>query len=141
MEHESLDRTLVDSWLGNMETATLTEVAGMNEDGGDENFDELLEACESSFESQVLHAIRDQGFDLPDEAQKVIYDGNEPVTKPDFFYERSGSSIAVFVDGPAHEKDYVKEDDEHKRTKLKRMGYRVIAITDLDQVEEVWSNI
>jgi hypothetical protein len=124
-----------------METATLTEVAGPSENGGGENFDELLEACESSFESEVLHAIRDEDFELPDEAQKVIYDGDEPVTKPDFFYQRPGRSIAIFVDGPSHEKDYVKQDDEQKRKRLKRMGYRVIPITDINQVQEVLKRI
>jgi hypothetical protein len=140
-EHEFLDRTLVESWLEGMETATLTEVAQTSAGGDSENFDELLEACESSFERDVLHTLRDEGFELPDEAQKVIYDGDEPVAKPDFFYERSGRSIAVFVDGPAHEKDYVKEDDEQKRTRLKQMGYRVIPISDISQVSEFWKNI
>jgi hypothetical protein len=141
MEHESLDRTLVDSWLEEMDTATLTEVAGTSEDGSDKNFDELLEACESGFEREVLRIIQDEGFELPDEAQKTIYDGNEPVAKPDFFYERPGRSIAVFVDGPAHEKDYVKEDDERKRNRLKQMGYRVIPISDSSQVSETWGNL
>jgi hypothetical protein len=140
-EHEYLDRTLVGSWLGNMETATLSAVATAGSDRSDGNFDELLEACESSFERDVLHAIRDGGFELPDEAQHVIYDGDEPVAKPDFFYERAGSSVTVFVDGPAHEKDYVKEDDERKRKRLKRMGYRVIPVTDVSEVPDVWDQI
>jgi hypothetical protein len=140
-EHEFLDRTLVGSWLDDMQALTLTEVAGTGSEPDGERFNDLLEACESSFEREVLHAIRDQGFELPDEAQKTVYDGDEPVTRPDFFYERTGRSVAVFVDGPAHKKDYVKQDDEHKREKLKRMGYRVVAVTDLSQVEEMWNNI
>ncbi|MFC7116729.1 hypothetical protein ACFQH2_19730 [Natronoarchaeum sp. GCM10025703] len=120
-----------------METAPLTEQAGESDDEDKGNFDKLLEACESSFEREVLHTIRDQGFELPDDAQKVIYDGDEPVAKPDFFYERPGRSIALFVDGPAHEKDYVKEDDEQKRTRLKQLGYRVVPITDIEQVPNV----
>jgi hypothetical protein len=124
-----------------MQALSLTEVAGTGSEPDDERFNHLLEACESSFERDVLHAIRDQGFELPDEAQKTVYDGDEPVTRPDFFYERTGRSVAVFVDGPAHKRDYVKQDDEHKREKLKRMGYRVVAVTDLSQVEEMWNNI
>ena len=138
-EHEFFDRELVQTWLDSMESGTLTEVAGEGDEGS--NFMELLNACESSFEEDVLHAIRDGGFELPDEAQHVIYDGDEPVTKPDFFYDRTGTSIAVFVDGPDHEKDYVKEDDERKRTRLKRMGYRVIAVTDINQVPDIWETI
>jgi hypothetical protein len=45
------------------------------------------------------------------------------------------------VDGPDHEKDYVKEEDERKRKRLKRMRYRVIAVTDASQVSEVWETI
>jgi hypothetical protein len=135
-EHESLDRTLVESWLKNMETAILEELAREGREKNNEKFKELLEKCDSSFERDVLRVIRDEGFELPDEAQKVIYDGNEPVAKPDFFYERTGRSIAVFVDGPSHKKDYVKQDDDEKRTRLKAMGYRVVPITDVEQVSE-----
>jgi hypothetical protein len=140
-EHEFLDRTLVDSWLGNMETASLSQVAAESENEDDGTFDELLNNCESSFERDVLHTVRSQGFELPDEAQKVIYDGDEPVAKPDFFYDRTNRSIAIFVDGPAHEKDYVEKDDERKRTRLKQMGFRVIPISDISQVPEVWETL
>jgi len=34
----------------------------------------------------------------------------------------------LFVDGPAHDEDYVKRDDDEKRKKLKALGYRVYAI-------------
>ncbi|WP_199174791.1 hypothetical protein [Halegenticoccus soli] len=85
-----------------MEEATLSEVEG-------ETFDqvhylELREAIESSFEEAVLKAIRDNSYPLPDKVQHIIYDGNEPVAKPDFFYKSRGPPIAVFVDGPDHEK-------------------------------------
>jgi DNA-directed RNA polymerase subunit M/transcription elongation factor TFIIS len=138
-EHELFDRTLVETWLDTMETGTLTEISGEGATGGE--FAELLEACDSSFEREVLHAIRDGNFELPNEAQHIIHDGDEPVAKPDFFYERSGSSVAVFVDGPDHEKDYVKKDDKQKRNQLKRLGYRVISVTDIGQVPEVWDTI
>ncbi|MFP9192772.1 DEAD/DEAH box helicase [Natrialbaceae archaeon A-CW1-1] len=138
-EHELFDRGLVESWLEGMEPATLSEV--MSTSGDDSSFTELLEACDSSFEREVLHAIQDSGFKLPDEAQYVVYDEDEPVAKPDFFYNQEGTPIAVFVDGPDHEKDYVKGDDQRKRKRLKRMGYRVVTITDVSQVPEVWETI
>jgi len=138
-EHELFDRVLVESWLKDMQSAALSEVAGESDSGGD--FAELLDACDSGFEREVLNAIRDGGFELPDEAQHTVYDGDEPVAKPDFFYDRSGSSVAVFVDGPDHVKDYVSEEDERKRSRLKRMGYRVIPVTDISQVPELWETI
>jgi hypothetical protein len=140
-EHELLDRTLVESWLENMEAASLSQIIEESEDRDDGKFDELLSNCESSFERDVLHSVRNQGFELPDEAQKVIYDGDEPVAKPDFFYKRPGRSVAIFVDGPAHEKDYVKQDDKQKRTRLKQMGFRVIPISDISQVPEIWETL
>jgi hypothetical protein len=138
-EHSLFDRTLVDGWLKSMKTAGLSEVSGDTEN--ETEFTELLDACESSFERDVLYAIRDGSFELPDEAQHTIYDGDEPVAKPDFFYDREGTPIAVFVDGPVHKKDYVKKDDEQKRTRLKRMGYRVVPIDEISQVPEVWETI
>jgi hypothetical protein len=138
-EHELFDRTLVNGWLETMEIAGLSKVSDETED--ESGFEELLNACDSSFEREVLHAIRDGGFELPDEAQHTIYDSDEPVAKPDFFYHREETPIAVFVDGPVHEKDYVKKDDEQKRNRLKRMGYRVVPIDDISQVPEVWETI
>jgi hypothetical protein len=139
MEHEFLDRTLVDSWLESMSVADLEEVA--TDTGEEKDFDALLAACDSGFEREVLQEIRDGGFELPDDAQYVVYDGDEPVAKPDFFYERPGASIAVFVDGPAHQKDYVKEDDDKKRNQLRQMGLRVIEVTSVEDVDEIWESI
>jgi ATP-dependent helicase YprA (DUF1998 family)/ribosomal protein L37AE/L43A len=138
-EHNFFDRELVEPWLAAMEDASLTELESEGSKGGD--FEELYATCESSFEREVLEAVNDQGFALPDEAQHTIYDGNEPVTKPDFFYDRPERPIAVFVDGPDHEKDYVQQDDDRKRSRLKRMGYRVISVNDLGQVPQIWESI
>ncbi len=38
------------------------------------------------------------------------------------------SKICVFINGPDHDKDYVKVDDEKKRMKLKKLGYRVLSV-------------
>ena len=48
------------------------------------------------------------------------------IAKPDFYYKKE--KITLFVDGPAHDEDYVKKDDEEKRKKLKALGYRVYVI-------------
>jgi hypothetical protein len=42
----------------------------------------------------------------------------------------------VFVDGPDHDKDYVKESDKKKREQLDGLGYRVFIVRydeDLDE--------
>jgi len=35
----------------------------------------------------------------------------------------------MFVDGPPHDKDYKMKDDEQKRNELRKLGYRVFAIS------------
>jgi very-short-patch-repair endonuclease len=45
------------------------------------------------------------------------------IAKPDFYYKQQ--NIALFIDGPPHDEDYVKKDDIEKRNKLKALGYRV----------------
>jgi len=58
--------------------------------------------------------------------QHIIYDKDIRIAKPDFYYKQQ--NIALFVDGPSHEEDYVKRDDAEKRKKLKALGYRVYTI-------------
>ena len=98
----------------------------------------LLSQCGSSFERTVLEKLSNEGIPLPNAAQKIVYDGDIPIAKPDFFYEIQ--NIAVFVDGPPHERDYVQRDDEVKRNKLREMGYRVFEIR-YDNVDEDIENL
>ena len=87
----------------------------------------LKEKCDTNLEKEVLDAIYKSGLKLPDDAQIVICDGDNPVVKPDFLYESLGSKgLCVFVDGPDHEKKSVKKEDETKRRWLKANGYRYI---------------
>jgi very-short-patch-repair endonuclease len=86
-----------------------------------------MEACESSLEKEALQKIVRKELKIPDSAQKIIYDDDgAPIAKPDFYYE--DATLAVFVDGPAHDRDYIKQDDEQKRSKLKELGCRVHVI-------------
>ncbi|MGC9346933.1 MAG: DEAD/DEAH box helicase [Anaerolineae bacterium] len=117
--HELLDRTLVLPWLQSL--ADLSVDAVVSED----RFGALVEQCGSDLERQVLMAIRDRALPLPDEAQKVIYDGDEPLVIADFYYE---PRIVVFVDGSPHYRDYVQAADARKRRRLKALGYRVVVV-------------
>ena len=99
-----------------------------------DRYSELEKKCDSGFEIQVLHEIKKRGYRLPDEAQKVIHEGDEPITIADFFYN---PNVSVFVDGPDHEKDYVKHADTRKRNRIKSLGYRVLLIKSIDDVIQV----
>jgi very-short-patch-repair endonuclease len=122
-EHEKLDRNLVLPTLRKLESAQATQVPPVNQE---QKLAELLKTCESELERNVLKRIATEGLPLPDKGQQIIYDGDVRIAKPDFYYKEE--KITVFVDGPAHDEDYVKKDGEEKRKKLKALGYRVYVI-------------
>jgi replicative superfamily II helicase len=130
-EHELLDRNLVLPGLCGMESVRIERVIDM---GGERKMQELLLGCDSGFERKVLEELNDRRIMLPDSGQKIIYDGDVPVAKPDFYYERL--NIVLFVDGPPHDKDYIQKDDEIKRMSLREMGYRVFSIRYDEDLEE-----
>ncbi|MBA7532817.1 hypothetical protein ES705_25047 [subsurface metagenome] len=100
----------------------------------DRGFKELLDKCDSNLEKGVLIKIKELELRIPDEAQKIIYDEDKPIAKADFFFK---PNIVLFVDGPAHEKDYVKEDDERKRDELRGLGFRVFAVNSAKDIEDI----
>ena len=61
-----------------------------------------------------------------------MYDKETPVAEADFFYK---PNVVIFVDGDPHEKDYVKKADETKRDKLRALGYTVVSIKNIEDVE------
>ncbi len=122
-DHEKLDRNLILPTLRLLENAKTNHTPPANQK---QKLEELLKACDSELERTVLQKIADEGLPLPDEAQHIIYDKDVRIAKPDFYYKQQ--NIALFVDGPAHEEDYVKKDDEEKRKKIRALGYRVFAI-------------
>ncbi len=122
-EHGKLDRHLILSTLKQLETATVTHIPPANQQ---QKLDDLLKSCDSELERTVLRKIVEKGLLLPDEAQHIIYDKDVRIAKPDFYYRQQ--NIALFVDGPPHDEDYVKREDAEKRRKLKALGYRIYAI-------------
>ena len=134
IEHSRLDRNLVLPSLRSLDKATIE--ASVSADGIDEDhYQSLLSKCQSGFEKAVLAKLREEDFRLPEKAQETLYDGNHvPIAIADFFYN---PNIVVFVDGPDHDKDYVKKGDKEKRKRLKSMGYRVFPIRSVDDVERL----
>ncbi|MEF8825369.1 MAG: helicase-related protein [Halapricum sp.] len=137
-EHELLDRTVVRPWLNRAAEAILGSETGEPDNG---RYDELRLACESTLEQEVLKAVHDAGFELPDEVQHTIYDDGEPIARADFYYERPSRSIVIFVDGPDHDKEHIEEDDKRKRRQLRKMNYRVISVREPSEVDEVWKTL
>jgi len=127
-DHLVLDRNLAIPYLKELYDKRKDLVfVPVNVVNNEEKLESLNEKCDTNLEKEVLAAIYKSGLKLPDDAQTVIYDDNKPVVKPDFFYESLGSKgLCVFVDGPDHEKESVKKEDETKRRWLKANGYRYI---------------
>jgi len=120
-DHDRLDRRLVLPFLQSLRDLAIEPV--QTEAGP--ALEELAARCDSDLERQVLQAIHARGLPLPGEAQKVLYDGDEPVAIVDFVY---APRIVVFVDGSPHHLDYVQAADDWKRKRLKARGYRIVVI-------------
>ncbi|HYN44437.1 MAG TPA: DEAD/DEAH box helicase [Candidatus Limnocylindrales bacterium] len=129
IEHEKMDRHLVIPFLRKLTNISIQPLS-ISQSG--KTLDELMNKCQSNFERNVLFEIQKRNINLPDEAQKIISDKDIPIASADFFYK---PDIVVFVDGSPHEKDYVQKADEEKRRKLKALGYRIISIKKMDDVE------
>lgn len=128
MEHGLLDRHLALAFLGRYRSFRIEPEVE------EDTLEKLKSMCDSDFERAVLDKIVGLGLRIPDKAQKILYKGGIAIAKPDFFYD---PNIAVFVDGPVHEKEYVKEDDKKKRDTLRALGYTVISITDVNEVGNI----
>jgi len=87
----------------------------------------------------VLKRINEAGLPLPDAGQENIAEGDKIVARPDFIYRSNGHPILIFVDGPDHDTDAQRRDDEKKRDRLDLMGYTVFAISYRDE-EDRWIN-
>jgi hypothetical protein len=139
-EHPLFDRNLVIPWLRATQSMSLESIAS---EGDQEQFKTLLEICESQLEREVLETVWNEGLQLPDAAQKTIYDDDEPVVEADFYFEADGRAqpVVVFVDGPVHEKEHIEQADKKKRRRLLRMNHRYVSISDPEEVLEVWTGI
>lgn len=131
-EHENLNRNLV---LPVLKVLSGSDVQKSLDSTTSTNYTNLMAKCDSLFEKQVLEAIRSNGIRLPDDAQYLIVVDGVSIAKPDFVYTK-GKSIAVFVDGPDHDKESIKKDDEGKRQTLDLSGWMVFVIRHDDNIEE-----
>jgi superfamily II DNA or RNA helicase/rRNA maturation protein Nop10 len=140
-EHELIDRSLVLPFLRLLQKSSFEESSLQSRK---DKLDELLKTCGSRLERDILLRLAKENLPLPDFGQHVIYEGDTKIAKPDFFYKQK--NIALFIDGPPHDKDYVQKDDYQKRKELKDRGYRVFSISyanidaDYNRFKEVLLN-
>ncbi|HQG29558.1 MAG TPA: DUF1998 domain-containing protein, partial [Candidatus Ozemobacteraceae bacterium] len=132
-EHEQIDRRNPDFLAVMCHLAHVQgrkAVDGLTPDG---QFEQLLAKCESGLEKAWLTAVRDNGYHLPDEAQRLL---SEFETRPDFLYR--DRQIIVYIDGPHHESDARKKIDQAQARRLMNAGYEVIRFP---KERETWPDI
>ncbi|NJO91530.1 MAG: DUF1998 domain-containing protein [Chloroflexia bacterium] len=120
-DHKKFNRYLVKDFL--LELAIISDIETTEDDNV--LFDSFMQQAASTLEKSVFRLIKERGIKLPVELHKVISKDGEPIAEADLYYD---NKVCVFIDGPDHDKDYVKVDDERKRKKLKSLGYKVIII-------------
>ena len=132
--HSILNRTIVKDFL--IDLSQFTD----SKNSQDDNmiYQTFLQQCASELEKEFLRKVKEKKLPMPSEIHKVISSGGVPIVEADFYYEKL--RLCIFIDGPVHEKDFVREDDRKKREKLKNLGYNIIVIKgdlDLGELEGV----
>lgn len=131
-DHRFLDRKLLpdllSAWLdGALETAP-------TERPRHEHVEALRALTQSSLERKWLDFVADHGLTLPTHGQFLI----EGVgASADFFY--GGHSLAVFVDGPSHDKPAAREADAETDTQLENAGYFVLRFPHDQDWQDIFS--
>lgn len=87
----------------------------------DELFERLREKCDSGLERDWLTTVRNAGYHLPDDAQRLLLSYS---TRPDFLYTEK--QVLIFIDGPHHETAVHRKLDETTTARLKAAGFEVI---------------
>jgi len=134
-DHDILDRKLVLPLLRDLLTADVSHIPDSSP-SAHKHYEELKASCESSFEENVLAAIYEAGLPLPDTGQHILAEGDEMIARADFAYLKGGHAVVVFVDGPDHDSEVQKRDDQRKRERLDLMGYTVFVIHHRDDLHE-----
>lgn len=132
--HELLNRFLVRDLLMDWRDARVEERP--DKMTREELRDELKKLTQSTLESQFVDWLHDNGYRLPDQAQKLI---EKPFARPDFWYENG--RVCVYVDGPHHETEATRVRDADARQQLMRRGYQIVSVTYPERWREELSDL
>ncbi len=128
-EHKFLRRKLIIPLMKKIDNAVLCSIEEKKDESSSEHLTRLKEKCDSKLEKDVLDAIVKLKLPLPDEAQETCFIEGEPITKADFFYT---PNKYIFVDGPPHDPENIREEDKRKREKLESKSLVVIELDFID---------
>jgi hypothetical protein len=120
LEASFLDRRAIRDLLRQLTTCQVRP--RINSRSSEEHLASLRSQTQSAFEREFLDFLAQNGYRLPDDAQKSI---QEPRCIADFFY---APNVLVFCDGPPHDTPGQRRIDDHLRRELIVRGWRVIVI-------------
>ena len=118
-EHTAIDRHLVRDLL--LRIAGAQTSASTSDRPRGEHVDELMRACDTELERAWLRMLVEGGFRLPDASQLELTSAR---CRPDFLYRDAG--VAVFIDGPVHERADKSDDDAAVEERLLDAGYSFV---------------
>jgi very-short-patch-repair endonuclease len=119
MDHGLLDRQSIRDLLLQLAGGTVEISPGALNRA--EHLQQLRALCESDLERDWLDFLEAHNLRLPDAAQKLIEACN---TRADFFYR--DQAVAVYIDGPSHDKADVAARDLEVVERLMDKGYGVV---------------
>ncbi|MCB1812561.1 MAG: DUF1998 domain-containing protein [Candidatus Competibacteraceae bacterium] len=118
-DHKDLDRRLIRDLLAELAVSTCRPAGGTGSRA--ERLVALRARCDSKLEQRWLDELEQLGLRLPSEAQYKI---PGYYSQPDFYY--SESNVAIFIDGPPHDRPSQISKDEETTQALMELGYIVI---------------
>lgn len=118
-EHTAIDRHLIRDLLLRFTSARTTPSGSQLPRGA--HVSELMAACDTDLERDWLRVLVEGDFRLPDVAQPLVEAAS---CRPDFLYSDLG--VAVFIDGPVHQRPDKKQADATVEERLLDAGYSFV---------------
>lgn len=104
-----------------------------------ELYHQLLKKCDSELEKKWLKMIFDNGWNLPTEGQFSL-----PGVYVEMDFAIPDQQIAIFIDGPPHDQEHIKKQDQEKEEQLELLGWMVLRFrydADWDTIFEKYKSI
>jgi hypothetical protein len=90
----------------------------------------------SGLEREWLEMVDQSNLRLPNEAQLLIESCG---VRPDFYYDTDGYHVAIFIDGPYHDLEAQKSEDEANDEKLFLAGIESLRFHYLEK--DSWPDV
>ncbi len=118
-DHLHLDRKRAIEVLQQLMAVTVRSSSGSQPRS--DRLADFYRQCDSELERKWLKSLESRRLAIPTHAQYLV---NSPATRADFFYERARA--VIYIDGPPHDTNEQRANDERLTVALLDEGYLVI---------------